>query len=222
MTSSASRYTPLNAQPPTLQVDDFDVIDVAYDPAPDNNQQQQQPAPADHGLANRTPFLASSSTSSTELNSLRTDRPSTRALLFPVAANHSAPSVCSTASATPVPSRTASPLYVQDDCASSCSSDSEESELESTLLRETHRRRYSYSDGTPRWWTSGPTRRRRRTLRWLGAARWGFRRFVLPFIPKTPLTIVRATIELWPAMLIIPCRDLRYSPYCSSLLLVSL
>ena len=150
---------------------------------------------ADRGLANRTPFFASSSSSSTELNSLRGERPSSRGLLYPIAANHSLPSVCSTASVTPTPSRTASPLYVQDDCISSCSSDSEESELESALLSDAHRRRYSFSE-TPRWWTTGTPRRRRRAFHWFGAIRWAFRRFVLPFIPKTPLTIVRPTLSL--------------------------
>ena len=184
MSPASARYTPLSTQP-ALQVDDYDAEANVY--AAD----QAPLAPTDHGLANRTPFFASSSSSSTELNSMRTERPSSRTLLYPVATNPSLPSsVCSTASATPVPSRTASPLYVQDDCGSSCSSDSEDSESESTLLQEMHRRRFSYSE-TPRWWTTGPPRRRRRGLHWVGALRWAFRRFLLPFIPKTPLTIVR-------------------------------
>lgn len=182
-----ARYSPLN-NPPTVQVDDYDpeADPTNAFPTPSDNVS----TPTDHGLASRTPFFASSSSSSTELNALRADRPAPRALLYPVAQNASAQSVCSSASATPVPSRTPSPLYVQDDCVSTCSSDSEESELESSLLHEMHRRRYSYSD-SPRWWTSGPIRRRRRGLHWVGALRWAFRRFVLPFIPKTPLTIVR-------------------------------
>ena len=163
-----------------------------YKPVPDI-QVDDDPDGFNNGLASRTPFFASSSSSSTELNSLRTERPSARPLLYPTAVNHSLPSVCSTASATPVPSRTGSPLYGQDDCASSCSSDSEDSELEAALLQESHRRRYSLAE-TPRWWTTGPPRRRRRSLSWLGASRWAFRRFLLPFVPKTPLTIVRATL----------------------------
>lgn len=180
MSLSPDPYAPTNP-PPTVQVDDYDEGTFA-DP--------ESSLTADRGLANRTPFFASSSSSSTELNSLRAERPSTRPLLYPATLNHSVPSVCSTASATPVPSRTASPLYTQDDCASSCSSDSEDSELESALLHDVHRRRYSLTE-TPRWWTTGPPRRRRRGLSWLGTTRWAFRRFVLPFIPKTPLTIVR-------------------------------
>jgi hypothetical protein len=167
---------------PTVQVDDYgDALNAAGDTLD-----------TPHSLANRTPFYASSSSSSTEMNSQRADRPSAHLFIYPVAANRSTPSVCSTttATATPIPSRTASPLYMQEDAGSSCSSDSdEENELESRLLPDSHRRNFSLTNA-PRWWTGAPSKRRRRDLLERGTWRWAFRNYVLPFIPQTPLTIV--------------------------------
>ena len=168
---------------PTIQVDDFgDAVNTAAD-APDTPR----------SLANRTPFYASSSSSSTEMNSHRADRPSQQTLIYPLTANRSNPSVCSTATATPIPSRTASPLYLQEDVASSCSSDTDDdNELEARLLPDSHRRSFSFTmTNAPRWWTGMPSRRRRRDILEHGTWRWAFRNYVLPFIPKTPLTIVR-------------------------------
>lgn len=146
---------------------------------------------ATRSLANRTPFYASSSSSSTEMNAHLADRASQNpALIYPLAANKSNPSVCSTATATPIPSRTASPLYMQDDTASTCSSDTDdENELEARLLPDTHRRSFSLANA-PRWWTGGSSRRRRRDVFERGTWRWAFRKYILPFIPKTPLTIL--------------------------------
>lgn len=166
------------AQPytrPSIQVEDCD--DTA-------NAEAGQDAPP-RSVAIRTPFYASSSSSSTELNSQRANRPSSRNMLYPAAVNQSTPSLCSTASVTPLPSRTASPLYAQDDDVSSCSSDTEENELESSLLGETHRRSFSMSE-PPRWWRDRSPRRRRRPW-WYKE----FQRVICPFIPKTPFTIVR-------------------------------
>jgi len=140
---------------------------------------------ASPSLANRTPFYASSSSSSTDLNSQRAGVPPPRNHLYPSTCNHSTASLCSTASNTPIPSRAASPLYSNDDDVSTCSSDGEENELESSLLRETHGRSFSLSE-VPRWWVDGPSRRRQRGPSWYRL----FRRYVLPFIPKTPLTII--------------------------------
>lgn len=166
---------------PTIQVDDFGEALNQPGDAPDTPR----------SLANRTPFYASSSSSSTEMNVHRADRPSPHPLIYPLAANRSTPSVCSTATATPIPSRTASPLYMQEDAASSCTSDSEEddNELESRLLPDSHRRSYSLTN-VPRWWTGTPSRRRKRDMSEPGTWKWAFRHWVLPFIPKTPLTIV--------------------------------
>ncbi len=183
MTFASDQCLPPNSRP-SVHVDDHD--DGAF-------SQTEGAGNSDRGLAARMPFFASSSSSSTELNSQVAERPSSRTLLYPHTPNYSNPSLCSTVTVTPMPSRTTSPLYAQDDSASSCSSDSEEGELESSLLHESHRRSFSLTE-TPRWWANGPSRRRRRDLSWLGTCRWGFRRFVLPFIPKTPLTIVRFSL----------------------------
>lgn len=155
-----------------------------YDDSAHLNAETTQDSP--RNLATRTPFYASSSSSSTELNSQRANRPPSRTLLYPVTANQYTPSHTSTASATPEASRAASPLYVQEDDASTCSSDGEDTELESSLLHDSHRRSFSLTD-TPRWWLDGPSRRRRREPSWYRA----FKRTFLPFVPKTPLTIVR-------------------------------
>ncbi|KAI0348596.1 hypothetical protein BDW22DRAFT_107257 [Trametopsis cervina] len=161
---------------PTIQIDDSD--------SSNNLEGAQDGTPP--SLANRTPFYASSSSSSTELNSQRANRPSSTNLLYPPTYNQSAVSLCSTASNTPVPSRSASPLYVHDEEAtSSCSSDGDDYEMESSsFLRDVHKRSFSLSE-VPRWWTEGPIRRRRR-LSWYRL----FRKYILPFVPKTPLTII--------------------------------
>lgn len=136
-------------------------------------------------LASRTPFYASMSSSSQDLNAQRSTRLAPANLLYPPTYNQSTASLCSTASNTPVPSRPTSPLYSHDDETSSCSSEGEDNELESTsFLRNLHKRSLSLSE-VPRWWTDGPLKRRRR-LSWYRL----FRRYILPFIPKTPLTIV--------------------------------
>lgn len=169
---------------PTIQVDDYgDALNTHGDSLD-----------ATRSIANRTPFYASSSSSSTEMDANRADRATPHpALIYPLAADKSNTSICSTATATPIPSRTASPLYMQDDAGSTCSSDSEdENELEAQLLPDSHRRSFSITlTGAPRWWTGGPSRRRRRDVLEYGTWRWAFRNYILPFIPKTPLTIVR-------------------------------
>lgn len=170
---------------PAIQVDDYGDALNAHGDSLDTTR----------SLATRTPFYASSSSSSTEMNANRADRPSPNAaLIYPLAVNKSNPSICSTATATPIPSRTASPLYMQDDAGSTYSSDTdEENELESRLLPDSHRRTFSLTNA-PRWWTGGlggSSRRRRRDVLEYGTWRWAFRTYILPFIPKTPLTIVR-------------------------------
>ena len=173
---------------PAIQVDD-------YSDAPAN----QRDSIDSRSLANRTPFYASSSSSSTEMNANLADRVSVHpALIYPATANRSSPSVASTATATPIPSRAASPLYIQDDTGSTCSSDTDdENELESRLLPDSHRRSFSLTSA-PRWWTSGPSRRRRRDVLEYGTWRWAFKHYILPFIPKTPLTIVRLRLLTLP------------------------
>lgn len=167
---------------PTIEVDD-------YGDAMSNHRDSLD---STHNLANRTPFYASSSSSSTDMNARLAERTSPNAaLIYPLAADKSHTSVCSTATATPIPSRTASPLYLQDDTGSACSSDSDENELESRLLHDQHRRNFPFANA-PQWWTGSPSRRRRRGRWERGPWRLAFRRYVLPFIPKTPLTIVRA------------------------------
>lgn len=182
---------------PSIQVDDY------------GDSPNKDSLDASRSLANRTPFYASSSSSSTEMTAHRSDKPAASTYMYPAAANKSNPSLASTATATPIPSRTASPLYSQDEAASSCSSDSEDSEADAALLRDSHRRTFSLTDA-PRWWSDGPPRRRRRDTFW-GLWKWAFRRYVFPFIPKTPLTIVRTTTSssrMYPYKLNI----YRYSP----------
>ena len=143
-------------------------------------------------LANRAPFYASTSSSSTELNTQRSNRLASSNLLYPPTYNQSTVSPCSSASNTPVPSRAPSPLHVHDDDVSTCSSEDEDAELESSsFLRNLRKRSVSLTE-VPRWRWDGIRRRRR--LSWYRL----FRRYVLPFIPKTPLTIVRHEPALFP------------------------
>jgi hypothetical protein len=166
-------------------------------------------------LASRAPFYASSSSS--ELNAQRSARLAAPHLLYPPSCNQSTTSVCSTASNTPAPSRPTSPSYTQDDEASSCSSESEENELDSSVfLRSLHRQRVSVTNDVPRWWWDGPLRRRRR-FSWYRL----FRRYILPFIPKTPLTIVSDAILLYSRCCQRPVSP-RFLHYCASLPLLFL
>lgn len=183
---------------PSIQVEDCD--DATY----------LNPEAVQDAARSRTPFYASSSSSSTELNSQRANRPPSRSLLYSAMANQSTASVCSTASATPIPSRAASPLYTQDDDASSCSSDGEENELESSLLGDGHRRSYSLQEA-PRWWKDRSLRRRRRGPWWYRE----MKRVFCPFVPKTPLTIVRSRfcyLFWWNHLTVVPPTELAFHP----------
>ncbi|TCD71562.1 hypothetical protein EIP91_008943 [Steccherinum ochraceum] len=145
-------------------------------------------------LSARTPFPAS--TSSPNGFAL----PRNQNLLYPHGSEYTRSNVnlspCSTASATPNPSRSSSPapLYFQ---SSSCSSgEDSDPEPESPLLlgASLGRRR----EEAPRWWqvtTASSTSRRRRRRRdaasWVRTAKRVTRKLVrLPFVPKTPLTII--------------------------------
>ena len=145
-------------------------------------------------LTSRTPFVAStSSPSNLNQNSLY---PSSHAP-GPNSSNTNLPgtSQCSTASATPLQSRTSSPqpLYIR-----SSSSSSDESGPDQPFLSNESSRRHMSRRDRPRWWTIGDRSRRRRgrdPMSWLRPTKRVLRRIVRhPFVPKTPVTIVRETI----------------------------
>ncbi|KAI0726174.1 hypothetical protein C8Q72DRAFT_753303, partial [Fomitopsis betulina] len=107
----------------------------------------------------------------------------------------------STASNTPLPSRTPSPVPLYFSGASSCSSESD-SELDdgpftgSTLSSS---RSSSWREERRRWWIMGAVRRRRRRERMGGwrAMKRGIRLLIRhPFFPKTPFTILLTLVLL--------------------------
>ncbi len=161
-------------------------------------------------------------------------RSSSRSRLYPPSAGEATLSPCSTATNTPLPSRSSSPLPFYYSGTSSCSSDSE-SEPGSPLLG-TPRRSRAWRDGErPRSWLfpfastsrsrSGsaggdppePWRQRRR---WRDVI-WGMRSFKRlvrrlirhPFFPKTPVTIVRPIRSV--ASLRLLLRHLAMLPPCA-------
>ncbi|KAI0788444.1 hypothetical protein C8Q75DRAFT_719845 [Abortiporus biennis] len=188
--NSSSVHIPL-AGPPIHIHDEFDESS-ASDP--------EEPLPLNHQhLATRTPFVASPSTSP-NLGFQVAERISNHNLLYPHNTNYAlSHSSCSTASVTPLPSRSASPipLYVH---SSSCSSGSD-SEPESPLLLSDSLRRDTSSTWrqTPRWWQVGGSRRRRRreSFSWFRAGKRMLRKLIRhPFVPKTPLTIILTLLLL--------------------------
>lgn len=191
---SASRANAPLLGPPIYVEEEFDQPYSDNDDAPTSGHSHYQ-------LSNRTPFPASSSTSA----GLGSRPPLNQNLLYPHGSEYARSNVnlspCSTASATPNPSRSPSPapLYTQ---SSSCSSE-DDSEHEhapgSPLLLGSASLSRRQSEA-PRWWqigsipssTSRRRRRRRDAASWLRSTRRAVRKCVrLPFVPKTPLTIVR-------------------------------
>lgn len=142
-------------------------------------------------LTGRTPFVASTSSPSNQNQNL----------LYPSShipgRNHNNPSSsnasqCSTASATPLQSRSSSPqpLYLR-----SSSSSSDESGSELPFLPNDSNRRIMLGRERPRWWNIAERsrkRRRREAMSWLRSTKRMLRRVIRhPFVPKTPVTIVR-------------------------------
>lgn len=129
----------------------------------------------------RTSFLASRSNPRSDF-------------LFPPTLQPGRSSVSSTATSTPVPSRSTSPLpQFYSNPSSSCTSDTD-SEPSSPLLRNT--RNLWWRENRHRWWTISP-RRRRRGGRIIRVVRKWTRRLVRhPFFPSQPITIVLTLILL--------------------------
>lgn len=118
-----------------------------------------------------------------------TQIPQTPQFLFPPQ-RRSSPS--STASSTPVPSRSTSPLpeLYPHQQSSDCPSDSD-SEPSSPLVLH-HRRAPWDRDSTPPWWSRSGHRRPQRRWHALRATKRSLRRLLRhPFFPGQPITIVR-------------------------------
>ena len=186
---SASRANAPLRGPPILIEEEFD---APYSDSDDTATQSNH-----YQLSSRTPFHASPSTHHGFDQHPQHDTN----LLYPHGSEYTRSNVnlspCSTASATPNPSRSPSPAphYFQ---SSSCSSgEDSDPEPESPLLLGASIRRRR--EDVPRWWQvtspSSSSRRRRRhrdAMSWFRSAKRVARKFVrLPFVPKTPLTIVR-------------------------------
>lgn len=166
------------------------LIEEEYD---DNSFSDQEERPVDrrNSLANRTPYVASPS-ASPSLSFQVAEHIASHSHLYPHNSTYSTRphgSVCSTASVTPIPSRSSSPvpLYFH---TTSCSSGTESDQDSPALLLGSNRRGPTWRE-RPRWWQMG-RRRRRGTLGWFRMAKRVLRRLIRhPFVPKTPLTIVR-------------------------------
>ena len=118
--------------------------------------------------------------------------------LFPPTLQSGRSSVSSTATSTPIPSRSSSPLpqFYSSNPSSSCTSDTD-SEPNSPLLRNT--RNLWWRENRRRWWTISP-RRRRRGGRIIRMVKKSARRLVRhPFFPSQPITIVSSlhTLRCW-------------------------
>jgi len=109
--------------------------------------------------------------------------------LFPPALQSGRSSVSSTATSTPLASRSTSPLpqFYSSNPSSSCTSDTD-SEPASPLLRST--RNLWWRENRRRWWTISRRRRRRggRIVRMM--KKWTRRLVRHPFFPSQPITIV--------------------------------
>lgn len=149
-------------------------------------------SPDPRTLTSRTPFVASASSHSNLNQNLlypNSHTPGHNPSTNPTSSNVSQ---CSTASATPLPSRTSSPqpLYFR-----SSSSESDESGPEDSYLLNGTSRRLLLGRDRPRWWTIGERSRRtrrREAISWLRSTKRVLRRVIRhPFVPKTPVTIVR-------------------------------
>ncbi|OSX67539.1 glycosyltransferase family 31 protein [Postia placenta MAD-698-R-SB12] len=190
----------LSPAPPPLALEEYD--ENACDCDAETLSPHSGPHSAHRHLATRTPFF-SSAPPSPDLSAIAADRPSNRSLLY---AHPSYPagyvhSPYSTASNTPVPSRTSSPIPFYSSGASSCSSESE-SELEDAPFssRRGHRHPHSqWREERRRWWITGAVRRRQRRERMGGwrTLKRGVRLLIRhPFFPKTPTTILLTLLLL--------------------------
>ncbi|KAH9919088.1 uncharacterized protein B0H18DRAFT_1029114 [Fomitopsis serialis] len=155
-------------------------------------------------LSARSPY-PSSAPPSPDLSAQSAHRPSSRPLLYSESGSYGGGythSPYSTASNTPLPSRTPSPVPLYFSGASSYSSESD-SELDDGPY---HRSATSSSSRQPnwreeqrRWWIMGAVRRRRRRERigWWRTMKRGFRLLIRhPFFPKTPVTILLTLVLL--------------------------
>ena len=182
--------------PPPPLLDDYDE-NASEDCEPDARSSTSSSHLHPNHLSARSPY-PSSAPGSPDLSAQSAHLPSSRQLLYSQGGSYGggySHSPYSTASNTPLPSRTPSPVPLYFSGASSCSSESE-SELDdgpftgSTLSSS---RSSSWREERRRWWIMGAVRRRRRRERIGGwrAMKRGLRLLIRhPFFPKTPVTIV--------------------------------
>ncbi|KZT02672.1 glycosyltransferase family 31 protein [Laetiporus sulphureus 93-53] len=176
-----------------------------YDENASDCDQEEQPVHSGTHLDHphlRTPFI-SSAPSSPDLSAQAAERLSDRTLLYPHSGGFAGyvHTPYSTASNTPLPSRTPSPSpFFYSSGVSSCSSDSDsEHEDVPFTARNAHLRSSQWREERRRWWIMGAVRRRRRRER-MGGWRTVKRAIRLlirhPFFPKTPITILLTLLLL--------------------------
>ncbi|KAJ7125603.1 glycosyltransferase family 31 protein [Mycena crocata] len=114
--------------------------------------------------------------------------------LFPSAVQSGRSSINSSATTTPVPSRSASPLPQFRTSTASSSTSDDESETTSPLLRAN--RRSWWLDDRRKWWTISRRRRKRHGRIVTPLKKWS--RWLLrhPFFPRQPITIILTLILL--------------------------
>ncbi|KAI5121248.1 hypothetical protein M0805_002294 [Coniferiporia weirii] len=172
-------------------------LDNDYDSASstDSTETAKSCPRSSHDSRDRSSYVASAS------SSLAPYRTSTDCLLHPPSHEPGRFSQSSTATSTPVPSRTSSPLpqFYSSAPSSSCTSDAD-SEPTSPLLPRNRKNRW-WNDGSQRWWTASREgrRKRRRKESWYSVR--SIRRFVRivlrhPLFPTQPTSILVSLLVL--------------------------
>ncbi|KZT30563.1 glycosyltransferase family 31 protein [Neolentinus lepideus HHB14362 ss-1] len=149
----------------------------------------------------RNPFIASSSSPSNLLQIPSRNPTPVSDYYRHHPSGVSSRSVCSTATNTPLPSRSASPLphFLASGSSSACTSDSESEPYESASPLLGTPRGPWWREDRRRWWMFGtPTRRRRRRgFSWWRRLKRGIRKIVQhPLFPSQPITIILTLLLL--------------------------
>ncbi|KZT65592.1 glycosyltransferase family 31 protein [Daedalea quercina L-15889] len=201
--SSTRPRIQLSHVPPTPPpLDEYDE-NASEDCEPDARSSTSSSRLHPNHLSARSPYH-SSAPPSPDLSAQSAHRPSSHALIYSQGGSYGGGythSPYSTASNTPLPSRSPSPVPLYFSGASSCSSESD-SELDDghyagSALSSS--RSSSWREERRRWWIMGAVRRRRRRERIGGwrAMKRGFRLLIRhPFFPKTPVTILLTLVLL--------------------------
>ena len=124
------------------------------------------------------------------------DSPRSTVFLFPPSRPIGRSPVSSTASSTPVPSRSTSPLpqFYPPNHSSSCPSDTD-SEPHSPLIRGSPNLHPWWRDNRRGWWSTSRRRRKRSGYMARTLKRWMRRILRHPFFPSQPITIVSTSTK---------------------------